>query len=181
MTKLVRNLLMVAVAVSAAGAGVVASQSRNATPASAAPAANTAPLMSLKLLDKVSQKQSLSQYGGQVLVVNFWATWCGPCREEMPEFSAVSQKYASKGVQFVGIGIDSVENIKKFSQEVPVAYPLLAGENDAMQAASALGNRLMALPFTAVLNRRGEVVQTKLGKMSTQELETAVQKALAAG
>lgn len=154
---------------------MVVSQSR----ANSASATASAQLMKLELTDLNKQRQSLEQWKGKVLVVNFWATWCGPCKEEMPEFSRISEKYAGKGVQFVGIGIDSVDNISKFVQQYPVAYPLLAGENDAIQASAALGNKLMALPFTAILEAKGAVSQVKLGKMKPEDLEAAIQKALA--
>lgn len=136
--------------------------------------------MKLELTNLNRQRQSLEQWKGKVLVINFWATWCGPCKEEMPEFSRVSERYAGKEVQFVGIGIDSVDNIAKFAQQYPVAYPLLAGENDAIQVSAALGNKIMALPFTAILDRKGAVSRVKLGKMTQQDLDAAIQKALAA-
>lgn len=157
---------------------MVLSQNRNAGPSSGT--VDGAPLFNLTLQGANGDKQSLAQWRGKVLVVNFWATWCTPCREEMPEFSRISEAYAAKGVQFVGIGIDSVDNVQKFSKEMPVAYPLLVGENDAIQSSAAVGNKVMALPFTAILSRKGTVTQTKLGKMGERELKDALDKALGA-
>ena len=176
MTPLKQTALIALVALAAGGTGLMFSQNRSASPASGT--GEGTPLFNLTLQSTNGDKQSLAQWRGKVLAVNFWATWCAPCREEMPEFSRISEAYATKGVQFVGIGIDSVDNVQKFSNEMRVAYPLLVGENDAMQASAAVGNKLMALPFTAILNRRGTVTQTKLGKMEARELKEALDKAL---
>ena len=178
MTALRQKALIVLVALVAGSAGLVLSQNRGGSPPSGT--VDSVPLISLTLLDASGGKQALAQWKGKVLAVNFWATWCAPCREEIPEFSHVSEEYAAKGVQFVGIGIDSVDNLRKFKKEIQVAYPLLVGENDAMQASAALGNKLMALPFTAILSRSGKVTQVKLGKMGAPELRDALDKALGA-
>ncbi len=177
MTPLRTWLLVGAVAVAAAGAGLLVA--RHQQPEHTAQEQDGAALHALQLKEMDGKTRSLAEWKNEVVVVNFWATWCAPCREEMPEFSRISQEYAAKGVQFVGIGIDTPINVRKFIEESPVAYPLLIGAGDAMEAAAAVGNTLMALPFTAVLDRRGQVVQTKLGKMQRAELETAIQHALA--
>lgn len=175
MIALKQKVLIALVALVAGSAGLVLSQSRSSTIR-----ASGTPLLNLTLVDANGNKQAVAQWRGKVLVANFWATWCAPCREEMPEFSRVSEQYAGKGVQFVGIGIDTVDNLRKFNKEMQVAYPLLIGEGNAMQAASAVGNNLMALPFTAILSRSGKVTRVKLGKMDESELKSALDKALGA-
>lgn len=179
MIALKQKILIAAVALAAGSAGLVLSQSRSGAVRAGTPADGT-PLLDLTLIDVDGRKQGVAQWRGKVLVANFWATWCAPCREEMPEFSRVSEQYAGKGVQFVGIGIDTVDNLRKFNKEIQVAYPLLIGEGNAMQASAAVGNNLMALPFTAILNRAGKVTQVKLGKMDEPELKSALDKALSA-
>lgn len=178
MTALRQRAVIVLVALAAAGAGLLLNQNRDFNHASVAGDATA--MMQLTLLDANGTKLSMGQWRGKVLVVNFWATWCAPCREEMPEFSRVSQEYATKDVQFVGIGIDTVDNLRNFTRDFQVAYPLLVGEGDAMQASVAVGNKVMALPFTAILSRTGKVTQVKLGKMSAPELRDAVARALGA-
>jgi len=174
------GMIVAAVAVAAAGAGLLVARKQPADPsAPQSQIQSGAALAALKLADLDGKTRTLAEWKDRVVVVNFWATWCAPCREEMPEFSHISQEYAAKGVQFVGIGIDTPVNVKKFMTETPVAYPLVVGAGDAMQAAATIGNNLMALPFTAVLDRQGQVVQTKLGKMKRPELEAAIQRALA--
>ena len=128
-------------------------------------------LRDLVLPDLDGKPQPLSQWKGRILVVNYWATWCAPCKEEMPAFSQLHQQYAAKGVQFVGISIDSVEKVKQFQISTPVAYPLLIGTMQTMQGAVGLGNAIQGLPFTVVLDRRGEVYSTKLGRFDEKILE----------
>lgn len=131
-----------------------------------------AKLANLVVTTPQGQPASLSQWQGKVRVVNFWATWCPPCREEMPEFSRVQQKLADKGVQFVGIGIDTPENILNFQKASPVSYPLLLGSYDVLKLTVELGNKSSALPFTVILDRAGKIAHSKTGKLSEAELET---------
>ena len=128
-------------------------------------------LKSLSLPDSNGVIQPLSQWRGKILVVNFWATWCPPCREEMPAFSRIASKYAANGVQVVGISIDTVNKVREFQKLTPVSYPLLIGTFDTVQSTVVLGNTVQALPFTAIYDRTGNIHAIKLGRMSEQELE----------
>lgn len=125
----------------------------------------------LVLADLKGQPQSLGQWQGKVLIINYWATWCLPCREEMPGFSRLQDKYRDKGVQFVGISIDTVDKITEFQKTTAVGYPLLIGDMAAMENSARLGNTRQALPFTAVFDREGRLSATKLGRLSEPELE----------
>lgn len=125
----------------------------------------------LVLTDIKSQPQSLGQWRGNVLVVNYWATWCPPCREEMPGFSRLQDKYRDKSVQFVGISIDDAVKIAEFQKETPVSYPLLIGDMATMKSSADLGNTRQALPFTAVFDRRGVLSAAKLGRYSEADLD----------
>lgn len=129
------------------------------------------PIFELALADLNGQKQSFSQWRGKVLIVNYWATWCHPCREEMPGFSRLQEKYRDKGVQFVGISIDTADKIIEFQKTTPVTYPLLIGDISVMENSAKLGNSRQALPFTAVFDREGRLSATKLGRLSEPELE----------
>jgi len=134
-------------------------------------AAATQQLLALTLSDVLAMKQSLSQWQGKILVVNFWATWCAPCREEMPAFSRLQQKFADKGVQFVGIAFDNADKVRQFSLETPVSYPLLIGATDLLPITAGLGNLAGGLPFTVLIDRNGNLLETRLGiwKESTFE------------
>lgn len=182
MSKAVRHsLLIIAVSTLAATAGYFVGRPQPVThpPPEAAPTVDApARLLALTLPDLDGQPQSLSQWKGKVLVANFWATWCPPCKEEMPEFSRINLKYASNGVQFVGISIDSAEKVAAFRKEIEISYPLLIGNLDTLDSSSDLGNRAKALPFTVILRADGSLQQVKLGKYATEALEETIQAAL---
>lgn len=132
------------------------------------------PLLTLSLPDTAGREQSLGQWKGKVLVVNFWATWCAPCREEMPEFVKAQRELGPKGLQFVGIAIDQRDKVVEFVQELDVNYPALIGGFDAMELSRAMGNSLMALPFTVIVDRDGRVAHTQLGPLKPAQLRAIV-------
>lgn len=133
---------------------------------------NSAPaIFDLVLRDLKDQPQALAQWRGKVLIVNYWATWCIPCREEMPGFSRLQDKYRDNGIQFVGISIDNAAKIAEFVNVTPVSYPLLIGNIDVMENSAALGNTRQALPFTAVFDHQGRLFSTKLGRLPEATLE----------
>ena len=133
-------------------------------------------LTSLALPDTNGVIQPLSQWKQKILVVNFWATWCPPCREEMPAFSRIAIKHAANGVQIVGISIDTLNKVREFQKLTPVSYPLLIGNFDTVQSTVLLGNTVQALPFTVIYDRGGNIHSIKLGRMSEQELERRLQE-----
>lgn len=116
------------------------------------------------------REQMLGQWQGKLLVLNFWATWCAPCREEMPMLSRVQTEFSGRDLQIVGIAADSRENVANFVQKVPIAYPLLPDEARAIEFSKRLGNRLGLLPFTVVVSPRGDIVFTRLGQVSEADL-----------
>lgn len=136
-----------------------------------APTAPAFPVFELTLTDLKGQPQSLGQWRGKVLIVNYWATWCQPCREEMPGFSRLQEKFGAKGVQFVGISIDSADKIVEFQRDTATSYPLLIGGIETMKNSADLGNTRQALPFTAVFDRQGKLSMTKLGRFAEADLE----------
>ena len=115
---------------------------------------------------------------GNVLVVNFWASWCPPCVEEMPALDKIAQEYASKNILIVGIGIDSPSNIREFLQKTPVSYPIVLGGLEGSNLSKQMGNTQGALPYTVVINSKGKSMYTKLGKISEEELKKAINSAL---
>lgn len=134
-------------------------------------AAPQLPIFETVLADLKGQTQSLGQWRGKVLVVNYWATWCHPCREEMPGFSRLQDKYREQGIQIVGISIDTADKIIEFQATTPVSYPLLIGDIGVMENSAKLGNVRQALPFTAVFDRHGRLISTKLGRLAEADLE----------
>jgi peroxiredoxin len=139
---------------------------------------DAATLLSVSLPDTEGREQSLGQWRGKVLVVNFWATWCAPCREEMREFIAKQKSTGDKGLQFVGIAIDQADKVQQFAKEIDLNYPALIGGMGAMQLSQTLGNDLMALPFTVIVSRDGKVAHTQLGPIKQAKLDAIVDKLL---
>lgn len=125
----------------------------------------------LVLIDTHGKTQHLDQWRGKVLVLNYWATWCFPCREEMPGFSRLQDKFQDKGVQFVGISTDDAAKIIEFQKEASIGYPLLIGDMGTMTKSAEFGNSRQALPFTAVFDRRGNLAMSKLGRWNEADLE----------
>lgn len=110
--------------------------------------------------------QTLEKFRGQILIINYWATWCGPCREEVPLFVRLQQEYAAKGVQFVGIAIDQADKIRDFALEFRINYPLFIGGLDSIELSRKAGNKAGVLPYTLVLDRAGHVVASLVGDIS---------------
>ncbi len=135
-------------------------------------------LMGLSLPDVAGKEQRLDQWKGKVVVVNFWATWCAPCREEMPEFIKAQTEFGAKGVQFVGIAVDQADKVAQFEKEIGLNYPSLVGGFGAMELSKTLGNKLMALPFTVIVDRRGAIAHTQLGILKPEKLASVVKQLL---
>lgn len=115
----------------------------------------------LNTLDGVPQ--TLAAWRGRILVINYWATWCAPCREEIPLFVRLQQEYAAKNVQFVGIAVDQVDKVRVFAKEFNVHYPLLIAGLDAVELSRKAGNKAGVLPYTLVLDRSGSIAASLAG------------------
>jgi peroxiredoxin len=140
--------------------------------------ASAAGLLSLALPDVDGREQRLEQWKGKVLVVNFWATWCEPCREEMPEFVKAQAAFGAKGLQFVGIAIDQPDKIRQFTKELKLNYPSLVGGYGALELSKTLGNKIMALPFTVIVDREGRIVYSQMGPLKPGKLDGITAKLL---
>lgn len=135
-------------------------------------------LLALSLPDPSGKEQSIGQWQGKVVVVNFWATWCEPCRDEMPEFVRVQNELGPKGLQFVGIAVDDADKADVFAKKLGLNYPVLIGGYGAVELSKSLGNRLTALPFTIILDRQGRVAHTQLGPLKPDNLRSIINKLL---
>ena len=128
-------------------------------------------LRSTTLTDLAGQPRKLSDWQGRILLCNFWATWCAPCREEIPLLMAARRKYGSAGVEIVGIAIDNAIKVREFSASLNISYPVLLAEAGGLDLMRKLGNGAGGLPYTVVTDRQGNVVQRKLGALKPGELE----------
>lgn len=113
---------------------------------------------------------SMARWKDKVVVVNFWATWCPPCIEEMPDLQRVHDEYEARGVVVVGLGIDSPSALKRFRDEHLLSLPLFAAGAAGSELGRSLGNASGALPYTVLLDRKGRIVQSRLGQVRPAEL-----------
>lgn len=131
-----------------------------------------------RLPDLAGRIQNLSQWQGRVLVLNFWAPWCPPCRKEIPDFIRLQERHGKAGLQFVGVALDDPDKVAAFVDKTGINYPILLGGEDGSALSMAAGNRLGGLPFTAVFDRRGNAVATLTGGVTEARLETLVKPLL---
>ena len=127
-----------------------------------------------RFLDLAGAPRSLSEWSGRVLVLNFWATWCAPCREEIPMLMASREKYARSGLEVVGIAIDLASKVSEFAREMRINYPILVADAGGLDLMRKLGNTAGGLPYTVVVDQQGNPTRRKLGALSRAELESMV-------
>ena len=139
------------------------------------PSVSTAAFFNSQLVNEDGIRQDLKQYQGKIVVLNFWATWCPPCREEMPELSELHTQYQAKNVVVVGLAVDELALVKEFALATQVSYPLLAAEDEGMQLASELGNSQGVLPYTVIIDKDGVVQKNFFGRISKALLSEALE------
>lgn len=131
-------------------------------------------ILALSLSDLEGRNQPFAQWRGRVLVVNFWATWCEPCKQEIPELAKVSRSFAEKDLVVVGIALDDPGQVREFTKEFSIPYVNLIGPPSVMEVSRGAGNPRAALPFTVVLDRDGRVVRGHLGQVDQAMVESIV-------
>lgn len=109
-------------------------------------------LLPASFTDPSGKPQALSQWQDKVLVVNFWAAWCPPCREEIPVLKGSYKKYVANGVEFVGIALDNAAKVWEYASQMNIDYTLRIGGPGSLAISHGLGNPAGVLPFTVVLN-----------------------------
>lgn len=130
------------------------------------------------LTDLQGQPQNFSQWDNQVVLLNFWATWCPPCRREMPDFIDVYEQYKDQGFVIVGVGIDNKQRIADFVDALGVSYPVLTGESEAMKVSRQYGNRHGALPYSIIIDKQGMIRYKTAGLVSKQQLVSWIEPLL---
>lgn len=178
MTVWIRRALGACVLLGALGAGV-ATHLTAATPATP-PAARLAAFLSTPLADIDGRTHTLDSWKGKVRVINFWATWCPPCREEMPLFMQAQKTWGPRGVQFIGVAIDNKAAVAAFARELKINYPLLLAEEQGLSLMANQGNEVGALPFTVVIDAQGRVTQRFAGEVNAKLLDNWLKAAVAA-
>lgn len=162
-----------------AGAGVAYHfWSRGSAGLATAPEAVVEQVLSAQVTDLKGATLSLEQWRGRVLVINYWATWCAPCREEIPAFVRLQERYGSRGLQFIGIAIDQPDKVAEFASEFRINYPLMLGGVETIDLLRRAGNRAGVLPYTLVIDRKGNLVSREQGGLKELKLEGIIQPLL---
>jgi thiol-disulfide isomerase/thioredoxin len=125
-----------------------------------------------QLADQDGVMRSLrDDFQGKALIVNFWATWCAPCRREIPLLMQLAQDHAGENFQVVGIAVDFRDKVLAYSKEMKISYPMLIGEQDALDAAAAFGVQALGLPFTIFTDTSGRVITLHMGELTAAEAD----------
>lgn len=127
------------------------------------------PIFALNDID--GNERSITEWDGKALVINFWATWCAPCRREIPLLIEMQNELIDKNVQFIGIAIDDPVAVSRYAEQTAFNYPILVGEQDGIDAAEAFGADVVALPMTVFTDQAGRVVEIHAGEIKRQEIE----------
>ena len=118
--------------------------------------------------------RNVQEWDNKVVVINFWATWCPPCREEIPGFIRLQNQYANEGLQFIGIALQSAAEVEEFVMELGLNYPVLVGLDDVIKVAEAYGNQAGVLPYTVIIDRDRKISFTRKGPLHYEEAEAAI-------
>ncbi len=175
MTPLRRGLLLAGLGALALGGGAATQLWRLGLIVTAAAdrAAGTA-ILEHRYQGLDGQVARLDHLRGRVLIVNFWATWCEPCREEIPLFLRLRREYAAKRVEFAGIAIDQAMKVIAFAEQFRIDYPLVLAGMDAIELVRRAGNQAGVLPYTVVLDREGSLAARLLGQVTEDELRASI-------
>ncbi|MDH5711362.1 MAG: TlpA family protein disulfide reductase [Gammaproteobacteria bacterium] len=123
------------------------------------------------MVDINGQTRSISEWDGQIILLNFWATWCPPCLEEIPGFIELQEQYGNQGFQIIGIAADNEDAVRKFAEETKFNYPIIAAELEALELIGRYGNRSGGIPYSVFINREGEISDRIMGELSKIKAE----------
>ena len=175
-----RAFLAIVIAVLALAAGIfVKVNEQRSTDAETPPIAVEAPveadtgpiIVSFKLADLDGVERDFSEWDGQHRILNFWATWCAPCRREIPLLKAFQDQHGADGIQVIGIAVEFPEPVIAYAKEAEFNYPILVGEQDAMAVAESSGISFVGLPFTMIVTRDGELLSAHMGEIHQAYLD----------
>lgn len=126
------------------------------------------------LADLQGKPRQLSEWRGQALLVNFWATWCAPCRREIPLLKQTQAKQSENQLQIIGVAVDFLEQVEVYAKDAEFNYPILIGQEDAMAAAEASGIEFVGMPFTLVVAADGSLIKAHIGEIREEHIEQIV-------
>ena len=125
------------------------------------------------LMDLGGNEISLSDFNGKILILNFWTTWCPPCREEIPNFVEVYNEYGSKDVQFIGVSNEDISTLKSFVEDYGISYPILIDDANIMGKWG-----ISAIPTTFVFDKNGQIIFKNVGMMTGEQLKNIIEDEL---
>ena len=133
------------------------------------------PVRSLVMPTPTGESLKLDAFAGRKLLLNFWATWCPPCVNELPLLSQFQREHEKQGWQVVGLAVDEAAAVAAFMRKTPLSFPVGMAKADGLALSRSLGNDQGALPFTVLFDRQGRVTQRKIGQLSSSDLDRWVQ------
>jgi thiol-disulfide isomerase/thioredoxin len=152
-------------------AGPVAQLPAQAAPAAEEASAIPADLPDFTLGDLSGAPRSIRSWPGKSMIVNFWATWCAPCRREIPLLRELQKQHGAEGFQVVGVAVDIREDVIKYAQEIGIDYPVLIGEQDGLDAVNKFGQGSIGFPFTVFTDKDGRIVLFHLGEIKKEQAD----------
>ena len=169
-----QKILIVLVLIAAAAGGWLARQKMSEAPASAPveSAASSERQIAFTLPDLEGNARSLADWQGEARLVNFWATWCAPCRREIPLLKETQAKHAD--LQVIGIAVDQRAAVLEYAETAEFNYPILIGQDEAIAAAENAGVPFVGLPFTLVISADGDLLKTHMGEIVAEQVEQIV-------
>jgi peroxiredoxin len=132
------------------------------------------PRIDFSLKDTEGKPRKLSEWDGKVVMINFWATWCPPCRREIPAFIELQEKYRDKGFAIIGVALDTPQAAMDFVDPMGINYPILVGEEEGIVLTQQYGNHLGVLPYSVILDRKGSITHTLLHELTYEEVEKLI-------
>ena len=172
-----QRILMILVAIAALAGGLYLSASINRpTPEAIYLAANEDLVGSLRPDFRLDNSNGAvvtpEDFAGKTLLINFWATWCEPCRKEMPMLNELQAQFGPAGLQVIGIALDEVENVQDFAEKLAISYPILVGVTDVMDTSRAYGNVTGMLPYSVLVDKQGIIQWQYAGEIQPDEIIT---------
>ena len=163
------GILLIAGIIGAAGMFLLSERSSTSAPSLSANA-----LYTTQFVDLENKPVMIGRWQGKILLINFWASWCGPCKTEIPHLIDAQKSFAGKNVQVLGIAVDSLQNAKDFSGRLGINYPILVNQDGAIALSQKLGNVLGVLPFTVLIDQNGNVKAVEVGMLNESKINKLV-------
>jgi len=120
--------------------------------------------------------RNIKEWDGKIVFLNFWATWCPPCKKEIPAFIELQQAYGNQGFQIIGLALDNENDVIEYAKEIGMNYPSLIVENEGVGLAKRYGNGVGVLPYTVIIDRDGKISNTFLGELSKKRAKELLEE-----